>query len=255
MKASRETSAAKSRVFSLSLNRHEWNSCPSRLIFLRRFFISGKWELGRARVPFVPIATSPRTSALAAGGRFRWKNSRVVATAILAACSMFPTRFSAQLDQRQAERDASLKKFLLEYAGKPLAEFEKENKTRYSAAFVDLAGDATRQVIVYLTGRGWCGSGGCVTLVLSRNDSSYELVTKITVSRPPIRILNSKSNGWKDITVQVAGGAVAAHEAKLSFNGKTYPSNPSMPPADSLDENVSGNVVIRYEGQGTPLYE
>jgi hypothetical protein len=255
VKASRDTSAAGSRIFSLSLNRHEWNSCPSRWFFLRQFFISGKWKLGKARVPLVPIATSPKPSALAGGGRFRWKNSRVVATAMLAACSMFPTRFSAQVDQRQAERDASLKKFLREYAGKPWPEFEKENKTRYSAAFVDLAGDGTRQVIVYLTGRGWCGSGGCVTLVLSRSDSSYELVTTITVSRPPIRILNSKSNGWKDITVQVAGGGVAAHEAKLSFNGKTYPSNPSVPPAASLDENVPGNVVIRYEEQGTSLYE
>jgi len=28
--------------FSFSLNRHEWNSCPSRLFFLGRCFVSGK---------------------------------------------------------------------------------------------------------------------------------------------------------------------------------------------------------------------
>jgi len=218
-------------------------------------FMCRHCEPGRARVPLVPIEPSPTTAASAAEGRFPWRTSRVMAAAILAACSMFPTIFSAQPNQRQTDGDVSLKKFLREYAGKPWPEFEKENKTRYSAAFVNLSGDGRQQVIVYFTGRGWCGSGGCVTLVLSRNGSSYELVTKITISRPPIRILNTQSNGWKDITVQVAGGGVAAHEAKLSFNGKTYPSNPSTPPAESLDENITGKVVIPYEGEGTPLYE
>lgn len=212
-------------------------------------------ELGRARVELVPMPVSPKTSALAAGGWLHGRTSRVIVTVILAACAIFPTHFSGQQDQRQTERDISLKNFLREYAGKPWPEFEKENKTRYSAAFVDLAGDGTQQVIVYLTGRGWCGSGGCVTLVLSRKGSQYELVTEITISRPPIRILNTKSNGWKDITVQVAGGGVAAREAMLSFNGKTYPSNPSVHLAHSLDENVAGKVVIPYEGEGTPLYE
>jgi len=211
-------------------------------------------EPGRARVPLVPIAASPKTPALAAGGRLPWTTPRLTA-AILAACSIFPTHFSAQLDQRRTERDVSLKGFLREYAGKSRPEFEKENKTRYSAAFVDLAGDGTQQVIVYLTGRAWCGSGGCVTLVLSRNGLSYELVTKITISRPPIRVLNTKSNGWKDIAVQVAGGGAAAHAARLSFNGKTYPSNPSVPSADLLDRNVAGKIVIPYEARGTPLYE
>jgi hypothetical protein len=211
--------------------------------------------LGRTRVPLVPKGASPKSPALAAGGGFRGRTSRVIVTAILAVCAMFPIRFSAQTDERQTERDVSLKKLLREYAGKPRPEFEKEEKTRYSAAFVDLAGDGTQQVIVYLTGRGWCGSGGCVTLVLSRKNSSYELVTQITISRPPIRILNTKSNGWKDITVQVAGGGVAGHEAKLSFNGKTYPSNPSTPPAEPLDENVTGEVVIPFGGLEIPLYE
>jgi hypothetical protein len=219
-----------------------------------RLMDSGR-KPGRARVPLVPIAVSPKTSALAAGGRFPWRTSRLMAAVILAACSISPTRFSAQPDHQQTERDVALRKFLQEYAGKPWPEFEKDNKTRYSAAFVDLAGDGTQQAIVYLAGRGWCGSGGCVTLVLSRNDSSYALITKITISRPPIRILNTKSNGWKDITVQVAGGGVAAHEAKLSFNGKAYPNNPSVPPAVPLERNVAGNVVIPYEGEGTPLYE
>jgi hypothetical protein len=189
---------------------------------------------GRARVSPVRISMSPKTSSSPSGGRFRRRNSRVVAAAILVACSLFPTRFSAQADQRKTERGISLKKFLQGYAGKPWPEFEQESKTRYSAAFVDLAGDGTHQVIVYLSGRAWCGSGGCVTLVLSRIGPSYEIVTKITISRPPIRILNTESNGWKDITVQVAGGGLAGHEAKLPFNGKTYPSNPSMPPADSV---------------------
>ncbi|MGO9084177.1 MAG: YybH family protein [Candidatus Sulfotelmatobacter sp.] len=63
--------------------------------------------------------------------------------------------------------------------------------------------------------------------------------------RPPIRVLETKTNGWHDLSVVVAGGGVlSAYEAKLSFDGTTYPTNPSTPPATRLLETAPGKVVI-----------
>lgn len=127
--------------------------------------------------------------------------------------------------------------------------------TRYFAASVSLRDDDTRYVIVYLTEDGWCGSGGCTTLILERNGFNYRVVTKVTVSRPPVRVLNTKTNGWHDISVVVQGGGIVqSYEAKLSFNGKSYPVNPTVPPAQPLTTGTAGEVVVPMSASGEPLY-
>jgi hypothetical protein len=147
----------------------------------------------------------------------------------------------------------SLKKFLQDYArGKGLHD---DKTVRYFRAFLDLNGDGKNEAIVYLEGRWWCGSGGCPTLILSPEASSYRLVAKIIITRPPIRVLTTTSNGWHNLSVRVEGGGVhPGYEAELSFNGKTYPTNPSMPPARPLAANVAGEVVIGSSQVGTRLY-
>jgi hypothetical protein len=151
-------------------------------------------------------------------------------------------------------QEDSLKRFLQDYVGSSA----NDKTTQYFSAFVDLKGDGTHEVIVYLSGDGWCGSGGCTMLVLAPKDFSYKVLTNIPITRPPIRVLATKSNGWHDLAVRVQGGGIArAYEAKLSFNGKTYPTNPSVPPAQRLPKNEAGEVVVPVtaltEG-GKPLY-
>jgi beta-aspartyl-peptidase (threonine type) len=59
------------------------------------------------------------------------------------------------------------------------------------------------------------------------------------------RFLETKTNGWHDLSVVVAGeGILSAYDAKLSFDGTTYPTNPSTPPATQLLETAPGKVVI-----------
>jgi hypothetical protein len=154
---------------------------------------------------------------------------------------------------KQAE---SLKNFLQSYLGKPYQPFELEGATRYSFALVDLKGDGTKEVIVYVSGRAWCGSGGCTILVLAPEGTSYRVVTRTTITRLPIRVLNTKSNGWHDISVVVAGGGIqVGYEAILPFDGKTYPSNPSVPPARRSNEKVQGETVITVTAEEQALYQ
>jgi hypothetical protein len=136
---------------------------------------------------------------------------------------------------------------------------EDDKTTQYFSAFVDLDEDDRQAVVVYVTGRYWCGSGRRRMLVLAPKGSSYAVVTETTITRLPIRVLTMKSNGWHDIGVWVQGGGVQpAYEAALSFDGKTYPSNPSSLPARPFDGKMTGEVVVPRTApaqEGALLYQ
>jgi hypothetical protein len=147
----------------------------------------------------------------------------------------------------------NLKKFLREYEGNSVSAEEKT--TRYAAGFVDLKDDGKQEAIVYFIGAKWCGSGGCSCLILAPDGSSYKVITKTTVTQLPIRVLPTKTNGWHDLAVAVAGGGIQpGYEARLKFNGTTYPSNPTVPPAEELRTKVEGKTVIPADATGTALY-
>ena len=113
--------------------------------------------------------------------------------------------------------------------------------TRYPHAFVHLDGHGRKEVIVYVDGRDWCGTGGCNTSVLAPQGPSYRVVSSITITRPPIRVLAARSHGWHNIAVWVAGGGIRpGYEAELTFSGKTYALNPSVAPARRLALKGSG---------------
>lgn len=155
--------------------------------------------------------------------------------------------------QLTSPRDSSLRGFLRDFLKTSSSD---DVRTRYSSAFVDLNDDGKPEAIVYLAGRGWCGTGGCTTLVLASTKSSFRVVSKIAVTRPPIRVLDTKSKGWHDISVRVQGGGLqAGYEARLSFDGETYPSNPSLPSCQRLIKKVAGQVVVHLAAEGTPLYQ
>jgi hypothetical protein len=151
--------------------------------------------------------------------------------------------------------DNSLREFIRHYLGEPDAPSEKEGSTHYSGVFVDLNDDGKKEVIVYVSGRMWCGTGGCVMLILALDGESYRVVTRTTVTKLPIRVLTTKSNGWHDISVAVAGEAIQpGYEAELSFDGKTYPSNPTVPPARRLSGKAQGGTVITDSTKDRALY-
>lgn len=171
---------------------------------------------------------------------------------VLTATAALPAAPGKEKERAPSAVKDSLKIFLRTYLG------DEDTTTRFSAVFVNLGGEGTTQTIVYVTGEGWCGSGGCLTLVLTRRNSLYEVVTRITVTRPPIRILDRRSHGWRDIGVWVQGGGIQpGYEAVLQFDGGTYPSNPSVSPAKRLIGRAKGRLVMSSEDaeHGVPLYQ
>jgi|SRR5579872_700291 len=145
-----------------------------------------------------------------------------------------------------SKQQDSLKRYLQHYVGDPNS--GDNRATRYSSASVDLQDNGTDEAIVYLSGDGWCGSGGCMMLVLAPQTSSYRVVARFTITWPPIRVLETKSHGWHGIAVWMQGGGIEpGYEAEFSFNGKTYVSDDktSLRPSKRLRERVlPGKVVI-----------
>jgi hypothetical protein len=117
-----------------------------------------------------------------------------------------------------------------------------DDTTRYYDVLADLNGDGSREAIVFLSGRGWCGSGGCHTLILSYAGSSYRLVADIPATYPPIRVLKVTGKGWRDIGVWTEGGGIEppGRESSYSFDGSTYVRDAAVRPRDSAD----GEIVI-----------
>ena len=109
---------------------------------------------------------------------------------------------------------------------------------------VDLNADGMQEVIVHVVSPMLCGTGGCDTLVFTPVAGGYELVADISVSRPPIQVSSRSRNGWSNLLVHVSGGGAPSYDAELRFDGASYPSNPSVPPAEATTDTEGAVVVI-----------
>jgi hypothetical protein len=132
---------------------------------------------------------------------------------------------------------------------------EWDATTRYSLAMADLNSDGSQEALVYISGRYHCGSGGCDLLILTRDANGWREVSSLSITWPPIRLMETRTNGWRDIGVFVRGGGILpGYEALLTFEGGSYPTNPSMPPARPARPGAPGDVLIPQGAPGFPLF-
>jgi len=116
---------------------------------------------------------------------------------------------------------------------------------RYALAWHDLDGDGADEAIVHLMSPYFCGSGGCNTLVLTQAGPMWSEVANISVSRTPIGVAETSTNGWQDLIVAIGGGGGEAGNALLKFDGEAYPSNPTVAPAEMTEE--TGTQLLAEE--------
>ena len=125
----------------------------------------------------------------------------------------------------------------------------------YSVAFVDLNGDGTDEAVARTQSQWLCGTGGCNLLVAARNGETWRLVSNVTITWPPIRLLESKSRGWHDLAVFAAGGGIRpGYEVLLPFDGTSYASNPTVGPARRAPPDAPGRTLIDEHSASFPLY-
>jgi hypothetical protein len=82
-------------------------------------------------------------------------------------------------------------------------------------------------------------------LVLTPEGGTFRTVSNSAITNLPIRVLPARSNCWRSLAVTVQGGGIQpGYEAELRYDGKEYPSNPSVPPAEKLSGTPPGEVLI-----------
>ena len=123
----------------------------------------------------------------------------------------------------------------------------------YAFAPVDLDGDGTDEVLAYVMGSMVCGSGGCNLYVLARDGDDWRVVTRTSVTQSPVGVLATSTNGWRDLAVSVGGGGLDAGWVRLTYDGRTYPTNPTAAPATPLDGQPDVTTLIASEPDAHPL--
>lgn len=141
-----------------------------------------------------------------------------------------------------------------------VAAFIRDHKlTRYTVALADLDRDKKPEALIYAmaTSEGGgqadlCGSGGCDLYVLAMTPTGYREITDISVARPPVRVLPTTTHGWRDLGVMVAGGGIVrGYEARLRYDGHSYPDNPTVLPAVRLQAIAGKQIIGEDAGQMT----
>ena len=120
--------------------------------------------------------------------------------------------------------------------------FAKDGPVTYRTGRADLDRDGSDEIFIYTAGPMLCGSGGCPLTVLRLTPTEPEILAQTTVTQLPVGVLDTNTNGMRDIWVTTAVGGAPEQIRKLSFDGKSYPKNPTVAPAETID--AAGTVVI-----------
>lgn len=127
----------------------------------------------------------------------------------------------------------------------------------YAFAPVDLNGDGTDEGLAYVMGPMVCGSGGCNLYVLvpqgEDGGEGWRVVTRTSVTRTPVGVLTTSTNGWRDLAVSIGGGGAEAGWVRLTYDGRTYPTNPTAPPATPLEGQPDVTTLIASDPDARPL--
>jgi hypothetical protein len=150
----------------------------------------------------------------------------------------------------QPSRDQALRTFLQTSFAEAR---ENYGDTSYVAAFADLNGDGRDEALVSLQSGLFCSSGGCALYIYTPTGTSWREVAELTIVNAPVRLLGTRSHGWRDLSVMVRGGGIEVpHEARIRFDGRTYASNPSTAPR--LRGRAQGRVLIGDGSESRRLF-
>lgn len=126
------------------------------------------------------------------------------------------------------------------------------DEIRYLYGYPALGAPGTRHALVLLVGPEWSGTGGATALLFEgkenpkgeRQTFTYRLLAKMSPINAPFLLGPGTSHGLKNITTLVSGGGARAHYVTLKFDGKTYPTNPTVAESTPAGTTLSGTALL-----------
>lgn len=97
-----------------------------------------------------------------------------------------------------------------------------KNDRNFIYSAIDLNADGKSEIFVCMKGSYFCGNAGCTVYLL---DNEGKKLTTFSIVDGPIVISADKTKGWNDLIIPSKGINYI-----VKYNGKAYPSNPSMQP-------------------------
>jgi hypothetical protein len=122
---------------------------------------------------------------------------------------------------------------------------------RYAYARLDLNGDERGEILVYLMGSIFCGSGGCNLLLFTDTGEGYDLVDRFPITRLPVIVSAETAGGWNVIVRRESGGGAPPSWVEHAFDGETY-AEAARRPGDASPEGRRLLEGASYE-TGIPL--
>lgn len=107
---------------------------------------------------------------------------------------------------------------------------------------VDLNHDGKAEIVVWESS--WAGTSGGALWILSQDAEGFQKLFETTMTWSPIVVLESSTNGWKDIAHYQTGGGLTSGFKRISHNGTEYGLRPG------IDDNTpKGQVLIGTKPQ------
>jgi len=120
-------------------------------------------------------------------------------------------------------------------------------QSRYRYSRIDLNNDGLRDALILFESpfSYWCTSSGCIMAVFQAHDENFSIVSEIKNIRGPAMISNETKNEWRDLIARISVKNREDYNVRLSFDGKTYPSDIERSPLamKSLSE-IDGTLIF-----------
>lgn len=113
----------------------------------------------------------------------------------------------------------------------------------YQYEVVDLNGDGKQEYMIAFSSSYFCGSGGCTFILL---DSNFSMITKFTVTQPPVYIDTKSTHGWNNLLLWSNGNF---HTMHYDIDVQSYPSNPSVEPI--IKVNKKAQLQVLFDGNSS----
>lgn len=96
------------------------------------------------------------------------------------------------------------------------------HEARYLHGEVDLDHDGRSEVLAYLLGPFFCGTGGCNLMLFRRDGEGYTLVNDFPTTDLPVIVSSETTEGWSDLVRLQTGGGVPSSYVRHVFDGERY---------------------------------